>query len=132
MPQSAYAPNYLVPLATRNSDGAGPVIELGALRSKLLLVTLGINSVVENEALAITIWGAASETERGTQPLLSFPRKSYCGVYTAFLNLSNYPTVRFLRVEWNMKHLRNRNSPLMFGFSVSLEESHSSVNVAVA
>ncbi len=132
MPQSAYAPNFLVPPSTRESDGVGPVIELGALRSKLLLVTLAINSVLENEALTISIWGSASETGWGTKPLLSLTRKSYCGVYTTFLNLSNYPAVGFLHVEWKMSHLRNCNSPLMFGFSVSLEESHASVNAAVA
>jgi hypothetical protein len=131
MPQSAYAPNCLVPSSTRSSDGVGPLIELGPLRGKLLLVTLGINNVVEQEALAISIWGSASETGWGIKPLLSFPKKSYCGVYTAFLNLANYPAVRFLRVEWKMSRLRNRNCGLMFGFSVSLEESHSSVNAAV-
>jgi hypothetical protein len=132
MLQSAYATNCLVPLSTRNSDGVGPVIELGALRGKLLLVTLIINHVVEHEALDISIWGSASETGWGVKPLFSFPRKSYCGVYTTFLNLENYPTVRFLQVEWKMSRLRNRNSRLMFGFSVSLGESHSSVNAAVA
>ena len=132
MPQLSYAPNYLVPPSIKQNDGVGPVIELGAMHGKLLVVTLGINNVLEQESLAISIWGSASGTEWGTKPLLSFPRKSYCGLYAAFLNLANYPTIRFLRVEWKLSPLRNQDSRLMFGFYVSLKESHSSVNAAVA
>jgi hypothetical protein len=132
MPQLAYAPICLVPSSTKSGNGAGPVIELDGLRGKLLQVTLVINHVVEYQALDISIWGSASDIGWGAKPLFSFPRKSYCGVYTTFLNLANYPTVRYLHVEWKMSRLRNRNSRLMFGFSVSLEEPHTAVNTAVA
>lgn len=132
MLQTVYGLNCLVPFSTKGSDGAGPAVELGPLRGKLLVVTLGINHVVEQEALAISIWGSATGTEWGAKPLLALPRKSYCGIYTAFLNLANAPAVKFLRVEWKMSRLRNRDSRLMFGFSVSVEESHSSLNAAVA
>lgn len=132
MTLSVHAPICVVPPSPQRCDGAGRVIPLNALHGKLITITLGINNVLEQEALAVSIWGSASGTEWGSKPLLSFPRKSYCGSYSASLDLAHYPAVRFLRVEWKMSHLRTGSSGLMFEFSVSLQESHSSVNSAVA
>jgi hypothetical protein len=123
MPQLSQAPKYLVPQCIEKSDGFGPVIELGTLSGKLLVVTLGINDVVEQEGLAISIWGSASGQDWGTKPILMFPQKYYCGVYATILNLTNNPNVRFLRVKWNMSRRANRNLDLMFGFYVALEET---------
>ena len=102
--------NQFLPLitpSTERSDGTGPVIEVGALRRKLLVVTLGINHVVEQEALTVAIWGSASGTEWGTKPLLLFPRS----VYATFLNLANYPAVRFLRVVEDPPFAQPKLSP---------------------
>jgi hypothetical protein len=132
MPQSKCVPRYLVPPCIERADGAGPAIDLGLLRGKLLVVTLGVNNVLEQEGLAISIWGSASGTEWGARPLASFPAKSYCGVYSTFLNLAHYPTIRYLRVEWKMSRWAKRDSTRMFGFFVSIEESISRVNAAVA
>jgi|CZKS01.1.fsa_nt_gi hypothetical protein len=132
MPQLTYAPMYLVPQCVEKNDGIGPLIDLGTLGGKLLVVTLGINDVVEQEALAISIWGSSSGTDWGPKPLLTFPQKSYCGAYATILNLTKNPAVRFLRVQWTMSRWTQRNSDLMFGFYVSLEEVHSEVSSAVA
>jgi hypothetical protein len=132
MPQLTYAPMYLVPQCVEKSDGIGPLIDLGTLAGKLLVVTLGINDVVEQEGLAISIWGSASGDDWGNKPLLMFPQKSYCGVYATILNLTRNPAVRFLRVKWSMSRRDNRSTDLMFGFYVSLEEMRSEVSSAVA
>lgn len=132
MPQLSNAPKYLVPQRIEKNDGVGPVFELGALGGKLLVVTLEINDVVEQEGLAISIWGSSAGTDWGRRPLLKLPQKSYCGAYATILNLAKNPAVRFLRVEWNMSPRTSLNSNLMFGFYVTLEEVHSEVGTAVA
>ena len=132
MPQLTYLPKYLVPQCAEKNDGVGPVIDLGTLGGKLLVVTLGINDVVEQEGLAVSIWGSASGDDWGTKPLLMFPQKSYCGLYATILNLAKKPAIRFLRVKWNMSRRDSRTEDLMFGFYVSLEEVHSEVSTAVA
>jgi hypothetical protein len=132
MPQLTSAPKYLVPQCEAHGDGFGPVIELGELRSKLLVVSLRINEVFEQEDLSISIWGSATGTDWGARPLLTFPQKSYCGAYATFLNLANRPSVRFLRVEWKMSSWVHRDSRLMFGFNVAVEESLSAFSAAVA
>lgn len=132
MPQLSYAPTYLVPQHVERSDGVGPAIDLGPLSGKLLVVTLRISEVLEQENLAVSIWGSALGTDWGSRPLLSFPQKSYCGVYATILNLANHSTIRFLRVEWTMNRLAQRNSGPMFGFSVCLEDSLCRVSTQVA
>jgi hypothetical protein len=132
IPQLRSAPKYLVPQCVEKNDGIGPVIDLGTLGGKLLVVTLGIHDVVEREGLTISVWGSPSSTDWGSGPLVVFPRKSYCGVYAAILNLAKHPTVRFLRVSWSMSRWAQRDSDLMFGFYVSMREMHSEVSSAVA
>ena len=125
-------PQYLVPPCIARDNGAGPVIDLGSLRGKLLVLTLGINNVLEEENLTVSIWGSASGTEWGARPLLSFPQKSYCGVYSTCLYLANRPDIRYLRVEWKMSRREERDIAPLFGFQVSLQESTSQINRAVA
>jgi hypothetical protein len=132
MPQTSSLPRYLVPQSVRKCDGIGPAIQLDDLSGKLIVVTLGINQVVEHEGLEVSVWGSASGTDWETRPLLVFPQKSYCGVYATILNLTKKPDVRFLRVKWTISAWSQRTSDLMFGFRVSLEEIHSEVGAAVA
>ena len=132
MPQSKCVPPYLLSPCIERQDGTGPAIDLGPLRGKLLVVTLGLHNLLEQEGLAISSLGSASGSEWGARPLVSFPEKSFCGVYSTFLNLDNYPTIRYLRAEWKMSRWAQRDSSRMFGFYISLEESVSRVNAAVA
>jgi hypothetical protein len=132
MPQLSSARKYLVPQCVEKNDGVGPIIALDTLRGKQLVVTLGIDDVLEHEGLAISIGGSTSGTDWESRPLLVFPQKSYCGVYATILSLAKNPTIRFLRVKWTMSRWAQRDSDLMFGFFVSLEEMHSEVSAAVA
>jgi len=132
MTQATQAPKYLIPPCIERGDGEGPAIELGALRGKLARITIGINDVLEQEGLAISVWGSPNGTDWGVAPLLSLPRKSYCGDYNAFVNLARHPAVRFLRAEWRMSRWGKRESGLMFGFYVAIDESHSRFTTAVA
>jgi hypothetical protein len=132
MPQLSAGPTYLVPESIKKCDGMGPAIQLDALSGKLLVVTLGINQVVEQEGLEVSVWGSASGTDWELRPLLVFPQKSYCGTYATILNLIRKPAVRFLRVKWTINPWSSRTSDLMFGFHVALGEIHSEIGAAVA
>src|ERR1700741_855233 len=70
------------------TNGTGPTVDLGSDSVGLLVASLGINHVIENERLAVSIWGSADGYDWGDQPLLTFPPKSYCGVYSTFLRLA--------------------------------------------
>jgi hypothetical protein len=111
----------------QRGDGIGPAIDLGAERASLLVVCAGINHVMENERLTVSIWGSSNGGDWGERPLLSFPPKSYCGIYATFLNLAAHPDIRHLRASWNMTRWtlqrdEDRRGPL-FGFYVSVQEA---------
>ena len=104
----------------QRTDGTGPTVDLGPRHAELVLLSMCINHVTEKETLTVSIWGSVDGIEWGDKPLASFPPKSYCGLYSTFLNLASHPHVRYLRVQWKMaRYGRGRWDPV-FGFSVSI------------
>lgn len=114
---------YLVPEHLERSNGIGPSIELGEKRGELLLITLGINHVLEQESLTLFIWGSTDGESWGLKPLGAFNQKDYCGVYVEWLNLAEHPEVRYLRASWQMNRWRRDHDSPLFGFFVSMEAS---------
>jgi len=124
---------YLLPEHVSRHDGIGPAMELGPDCGKLLVITLGINHVIEHGGLIVSIWGSEDGVNWGAKPLVSFPQKYYCGLYSSLLNLVGHPEIRFLRPQWTMKGWGAKNSSLpMFSFNLFLEESGSRLSTAVA
>src|SRR6202035_403582 len=96
--------HFLLPECLVFRDGASAPVELGAKRGKLLVITLEIHRVTEYDGLLVSVWGSADKSDWGTTPLLTFPTKSYCGVYSALLNLANNTDLEYLRVHWHLRH----------------------------
>ena len=124
--------NFLLPESIARADGTGPDIDLGSKRGKLLVLTLGITRILEQESLEVTVWGSQDGDRWDVQPLAKFPPKFYCGLYSILLNLGSRSDVKFLRVQWTMSRWSKRESLPMFGFYVYAEESGTRVSVAVA
>jgi len=106
-----------------HADGTGPAIDLGTDRSSLLVINMGINHVIENERLTLSIWGSTDGNDWGDKPLVSFPPKSYCGLYSMFLNLAPFPHIRYVRARWSMARCGRGDWAPLFGFYVSARES---------
>ena len=51
-------PNFLLPESIARSDGKGPEIDLGSKQGKLLVLTLGITRILEQESLEVSVWGS--------------------------------------------------------------------------
>ena len=126
-------PRYLLPEHMSRNDGVGPAMDLGADCCKLLVVTLGINHVMEHGGLIVSIWGSADGVNWGPRPLVSFPQKYYCGLYSSLLNLVGRPEIRYLRPQWSMKGWGDKsNTAPLFSFNLFVEESGSRLSTAVA
>jgi hypothetical protein len=123
---------FLLPENIARTDGIGPDVDLAVDRGKLLVITLGIEQVLEQERLTISVWGSPDRSNWGVGPLLSFPSKSYCGMYSLLLNLAKHPDVRYLRVEWKMSRWAAREITPLFGFYVFAEASGARVRGATA
>jgi hypothetical protein len=124
--------NVLLPESIARTDGTGPEIELGSKRGKLLVLTLGITRILEQESLEVTVLGSPDGEKWDSKPLAKFPPKFYCGLYSILLNLGSRDDIKFLRVHWKMSRWSKRESMPMFGFYVYAEESGARVSVAVA
>ena len=123
---------FLLPENIARTDGIGPDIDLAVDRGKLLVITLGIDRVLEQEALTISIWGSSDTSNWGVGPLMSFPSKYYCGIYSRLLNLAEHPDVRYLRIEWKVSRWAKGEITPLFGFYVFAEGSGARVRGATA
>lgn len=95
-------PAFLLPETTVREAGAGQDLDLGDQRGEVLILTLGITRIIEQQSLDVSIWGSSDGTDWGTRPLLAFPQKFYCGTYQVMLDLAQRPDVKFLRVKWQV------------------------------
>ena len=125
-----YASQVLLPEQIAQSDGIGQRVDVGADQGRLLVLTLSIDQVSEKDGLIVSVWGSTDGRDGSYKPLLRLPEKFYCGMYSALLNLAKYPAVRYLRVEWKIRHWGKGNSAPKFGFSAFTERSGARVSVA--
>jgi hypothetical protein len=116
-------PNFLVPETVVRTAGAGPELDLGESRGGLVLVTLGITRIVEQESLDISILGSTDNQNWGSKPLLTFPQKFYCGVYQMYLDLSAYPDIRYLKAKWTMHRWGRGSSEPLFGIYMFVQDA---------
>ncbi len=116
-------PKTLFPEEVVRTDGVGPTVELGWEAGRLMVLTLGITRIIEQEGIELSIWGSEDGTYWGTKPLVSFPQKFYCGIYSILLNLASNPDVRYLRAQWKMNRWGRPDTAPMFSFYLHVEES---------
>jgi hypothetical protein len=113
-------PAFLLPESALREDGAGARVDLESCAGKSLTVTLGITRIMECESLEVAICG--SPDGESWRPIASFPPKSYCGVYTATVDLARTQRdVRYLRAEWKMTRWDRRTAKPIFDFYIFAE-----------
>jgi hypothetical protein len=95
-------PEFLLAETTIREAGAGPVLSLGAHQGSVLILTLGITRIIEQESLDLSILGSPNGTDWSAKPLISFPQKFYCGTYQVLLDLTDRPDVKHIRAKWQV------------------------------
>jgi hypothetical protein len=119
----AMLPDFLLPEQIIRQNGSGPALELGQAAGSVLFITLGINRIIEQESLDLSIFGSADGQNWGAKPIAAFPQKFYCGVYTRLLDLSDHPEVRFIRCDWKVSRWGRGEPTPLFGVYVFAETS---------
>jgi hypothetical protein len=114
-------PNFLLTEHVVRQNGSGPTTELGESAGQVLSVTLGINRILEQESIDLSIWGSADGENFGDKPIASFPQKFYCGVYSLTVDLTVKPDVRYLRVSWKLNRWGRGEPTPLFGIYVFAE-----------
>jgi hypothetical protein len=114
---------YLVPdKTTVTAKGDGPLLDLGALESRVLLLELKISGAVEQESIEVSILGGADEPGIGKLPLASFPQLFYRGDYPLLLDLTAVPQARVLRAHWEVNRWGRGSQAPWFEFGVRATE----------
>jgi len=114
-------PAFLLPEQTATEDGQGAAIALGEYQGKNLLVTLGINRILEQESLDVSILGSPDGEQWSS--LVAFPQKFYCGTYSLVVPLARHPAVKHLKAHWKMGRWGRGEQKPLFGFYLFAEEA---------
>ena len=107
-------PEFLIPETTVREAGSGLVKSLGDNAGGVLLLTLGITRIVEQESLDVSIWGSEDGENWNAKPLLNFPQKFYCGTYQTQIDLSDHPEIKCLRAKWQVNRWGRGNAAPLF------------------
>jgi len=114
---------FLIPEKTVVRDkGDGSAIDVSSAAGKVLLLTLNITDIIEQQSLDVSIWGSADGTAWGEKPLLSFPQKFYRGEHPLLLDLSKHPDVKFLRAQWRVERWGRHAEGPRFELQLSAKE----------
>ena len=61
-------PNFLVQETVIREAGTGPELSVDSVSGGLLVLTLGITRIIEQESLDVSIWGSADNADWGAKP----------------------------------------------------------------
>lgn len=116
-------PIFLLPEGVQRANGESEAVELGASKGKLIVLTLGITRIIEQESLDVSIWASPDGEDWGEKPLITFPQKFYCGTYTILLDLFRNPDAGFLKGTWKMSRWGRGEPKPLFGFYLFVQEA---------
>jgi hypothetical protein len=119
-------PKFLLEEQPVRQNGAGPALEVEGGDNRVFAVTLGINQILEQQSLDLAFHGSADGQTWSDKPIVAFPQKFYCGVYTLILDLSDRPEVRYVRAQWKVNRW-GRGAPIplfnIYVFVVPMQEA---------
>ena len=114
---------FLVPAKTTvSAKGDGPSVDVGSALNTVLLATLDISNIVEQESLDVSIYASADGTTWFTKPVASFPQQFYRGQTPLLVDLSQHPESKFLRAHWEVARWGRGTETPMFEFQVTIKQ----------
>ena len=123
---------YLVPEKTVvTAKGSGAPLDVSGLGNRVLLLTLLITDIVEQESLDVSVWGSADGNTWGERALATFPQKFYRGEHPLLLDLAAQPQIKFLSARWEVNRWGRGSETPMFEFSLAAKEVPKEMLVAV-
>ena len=105
-----------------NAKGDGAAVEVSAASNRVLLATLHITRIIEQESLDVSIYGSADGATWEPKPIASFPQKFYCSEQPLLMDLTQHASVKFVRAHWETNRWGRGTETPMFEFHVTLRE----------
>jgi hypothetical protein len=97
-------------------------VDISSAGSRVLLASLNITRVIEQESLDVSIWGSADGSNFGSKALAAFPQKFYRGTHPLLIDLRATPEIKFLRAHWEAARWGRGVETPSFEFHVALKE----------
>src|ERR1051325_2769265 len=114
---------YLVPEKTKiTAKGDSAPIDVLGLSARVLLLTLNITDVIEQESLDVSIFGSADGATWTEKPIASFPQKFYRGEHPLLLDVSDKPDVKMIRAHWEVARWGRGTETPIFEFEIRARE----------
>src|SRR4051812_45928588 len=104
------------------AKGDGNPVTLDGAVNRVFLVILHITTIVEQEAIELSIVGSADGQTWDAKPLLTFPQKFYRGETPLMLDLAARPEVNTVRAHWEVNRWGRGSEQPMFEIGVTLTE----------
>jgi hypothetical protein len=104
------------------AKGDSAPVEITGLTNRVLLLTLRITRIVEQQALDLSVWGSADGNAWGDKALVAYPQKFYAGEHPLLLDLTSRPEVRFLRAHWEVNRWGRGSETPMFELELGVKE----------
>jgi hypothetical protein len=113
----------LVPAGTVvSAKGDGPTVDVTALSGRVLLATLSITKIVEQESLDLSIFGSSDGATWTPKSIATFRQEFYAGEYPMLLDLRAHSDVKFIRAHWEVARWGRGTETPMFEFGVTMKE----------
>lgn len=113
-------PAFLVPETVVEKNGGSEAIAIDGVTG-LLLFTLGILKVVEQESLLLGIYCSADGEAWEPHPAVEFPEKFYTGVSAVVLDPVEHAQTRFVRAQWKLNRWGRGDKKPCFRFYLFVE-----------
>jgi hypothetical protein len=113
-------PAFLVPETVVEEAGASAAVAVEGANG-LLLFTLGVLEVVEQETLLLGIYGSVDGESWDQHPAVEFPEKFYTGVSAVLLDLAEHSGLRFVRAQWKLNRWGRGDKKPWFRFYLFVE-----------
>lgn len=124
---------YLVPKATKvNAKGDGAPVDLIGRTNPVLLLTLNITGIVEQESLDLSVFGSTNGETWTDKPLASFPQKFDRGEHPLLLDLGAHPGIKMLRAHWDVARWGRGEPTPSFEFSLRVREVPADMMASIA
>jgi hypothetical protein len=105
-----------------NAKGDGPALDVSRAEGRVFLLTLAITSIIEQESLDVSIFGSADGNAWGPKSIAAFPQKFYRGAHPLLLDLTQQPTMKFIRAHWEVNRWGRGEATPKFEFQVAIKE----------
>ncbi len=114
---------FLVPPRTTvTAKGDSQPLDISEAGSRVFLLTLSVTSIVEQEAIEVSVFASADGTAWDAKPIASSPQKFYVGEYPMLVDLSSLPDGKFVRAHWEVTRWGRGPTSPKFEIALRLRE----------